>query len=417
MVVEITSGAGTAPKSFPLTKTSRSSESGSTDGDLHPSLDVAESIPYESRDLNFRAMSDSDSEELAHLVGVIEEIRFPANTRFCFPSKVGGKPAWLIPEELPEVACESCSKPMSFLLQLYAPDANCEAAFHRSLLVFSCLQCRCFLKCFRAQLPLANPFYPPEPVSRKEIPELDTDLDSKCCDTCGLLSHNGSPCRSLPEYGIEIEEVDEIDMDDDDKESDDGSESASDEMVDEELSKADGILAKSEMTIDESEMDLFNEFTETAIERDSSFRMFKRFVAEAPADHVVYYSVGASPIWITDEGQMPGPPPKCEHCGCDRHFEFQIQPQLIYHLMKRLRGFPMNAAPFEWGVVTIFTCAQNCSAGPAYKEEFVFNQLEPSEWLEFDSRKKVDFKKDKASGSPAPKVVEEAGSDDEGEWM
>lgn len=361
-------------------------------------------------------MSDSESGELAHLVGVIEDTRFPSNTRFCFPSKVGGKPAWMVPEDLPVVSCDSCKMPMTFLLQLYAPDASSDAAFHRSLLVFSCLQCRCFLKCFRSQLPLANEYYPQEPVGLKEVPEIDAELDSKCCDTCGLLKHSGSMCRSLPEYGIDIEEIDEIDMDDDEKESDDGSESDSD-MVDEEMAKAHGILAKSEMTIDESEMDVFNDFTETAIERDTAFRMFKRFVAEAPSDHVVYYSVGGSPIWITDESQMPGPAPKCEQCGENRQFEFQIQPQLIYHIMKRLRGFPMNAAPFEWGVVTIFTCARNCSQGPVYKEEFVFNQLEPAEWLQLDSRKKVDFSREKSSGSPAPKVVEETGSDDDGEWM
>ena len=360
-----------------------------------------------------------DSDDLAHLVGNIEEIRYPLNTRFLFPSKVGGKPAWLVPESLPETKCDSCKKPMTFLLQLYAPDADNVSAFHRSLMVFCCVQCRCFLKCFRSQLPLENQYYPAESISVKDAPLSDPMIDTTCCDSCGIVKHVQGVCRPLPEYGIDIEEIDEIDMRDDEEEGSDEEDSDDEDLDDEGSSQALQACPSSDMAMDESEMDLFNEFTDTATEKDPAFRMFKKFVAEAPTQHVIYYSAGGSPIWITEENQMPGAAPKCEWCNGPRQFEFQIQPQLIYHLMKRLRGFPMNAAPFELGVVPIYTFAGNFAEVPAYKEEFVYNQLEPAEWLEFNSRKKVDFTEDKRSSSKAaPRVSRSSKSDDDdGEWM
>ena len=354
-----------------------------------------------------------DGDDLAHLVGVLEEIRFPQTSRFMLPSKVGGKPAWLVPSSLPDVSCESCRNQMTFLIQLYAPDSEREHAFHRTIMVFVCLKCRCFLRCFRAQLPLHNSFYGTALISAKDVPLQDELLDKACCDSCGMAVHSATSCRPLPEYGLDIDEVDEIEIDAEEEE--DVSEEMSEDCDLDIPGSADALMVSSDMNIDSSEMDLFNEFTETQIEKDRSFRLFKRFVQEAPSNHVIFYSCGGNPLWITDTNQMSGEPPSCEHCGSPRQFEFQIQPQLIYHLMKRLRGFPMGAAPFEWGVVAVYTCKNNCSdPSSSYTEEFVFNQLEPSEWLDFGARKKVDFTQDKTNNK-AP-VVEERASDDD-EWI
>jgi hypothetical protein len=46
----------------------------------------------------------------------------------------------------------------------------------------------------------------------------------------------------------------------------------------------------------------------------------------------------------------------------------------------------------------------------------VYNQLEPSDWLEFNARKKVDFGKESKTKDKAP-MVAEADDNDEGEWM
>jgi pre-rRNA-processing protein TSR4 len=351
-------------------------------------------------------------EDLAHYVGVVEDISPPFNTRFMFPSKVGGKPAWLVPRSLPGVRCDNCDNPMTFLLQVYAPDQERADAFHRSLMVFTCLRCRCFLKCLRSQLPLANDFYDAEAASFTDIPSRDPVLDEFCCETCGMISHSDTTaCRSLPEYSLEIEEVEKVEGDLDDEE--DGSYDENGDNYEVDAGKL--LQQSSEMSFDESEVDLFNEFTETQLERDASFRRFKRFTQSAPSNHAIYYSCGGSPIWITDKHQMSDNIPHCDNCGSRRHFEFQIQPQLIYHLMRRLRGFPMDAAPFEWGVVAIYTCTENCiNMSHPYLEEFVFNQLEPSEWLEFGRRKKVDFRNGR---EPTRAPIVENMNNDADEWI
>lgn len=58
-----------------------------------------------------------------------------------FPSKVGGRPAWLSAAGLPgppELACPLCGRPMAFLLQVYAPLPGRADAFHRCLFLFCC---------------------------------------------------------------------------------------------------------------------------------------------------------------------------------------------------------------------------------------------------------------------------------------
>lgn len=50
-----------------------------------------------------------------------------------FPSKVGGRPAWLGLAELPgpgALACARCGRPLAFLLQVYAPLPGRDDAFH-----------------------------------------------------------------------------------------------------------------------------------------------------------------------------------------------------------------------------------------------------------------------------------------------
>lgn len=90
-----------------------------------------------------------------------------------FPSKVGGKPAWLNLKDIPgekDLRCEYCKEPCVFLCQIYAPYEESETAFHRTIYVFICKKPKCCksnengnLKVFRSQLPRANQFYPSEP--------------------------------------------------------------------------------------------------------------------------------------------------------------------------------------------------------------------------------------------------------------
>jgi hypothetical protein len=77
-------------------------------------------------------------------VETIEEPLMPSD----FPSKVGGKPVWLVPEYLPlseEMLCGVCQTPLSFLLQIYAP-FDIPEAYHRTIYVFCCKNGACHRK-------------------------------------------------------------------------------------------------------------------------------------------------------------------------------------------------------------------------------------------------------------------------------
>eukprot|EP00961_Rhodomonas_salina_P017418 234233-Rhodomonas_salina.1 len=121
---------------------------------------------------------ESESDDLWRL-GFVQPPEVPEalEARY-FPSKVGGRPAWLDPSRLPtadQLKCkaspygEECGKPLGFLMQIYAPvmDGPPEA-FHRSLFVFCCRDSNCASKdgsvrVLRCQLPRKNPHYSYDP--------------------------------------------------------------------------------------------------------------------------------------------------------------------------------------------------------------------------------------------------------------
>uniref|UniRef100_A0A8C6I9V9 Programmed cell death protein 2 n=1 Tax=Mus spicilegus TaxID=10103 RepID=A0A8C6I9V9_MUSSI len=115
-----------------------------------------------------------------------------------FPSKVGGRPAWLGLAELPgpgALACARCGRPLAFLLQVYAPLPGRDDAFHRSLFLFCCREppCCAGLRVFRNQLPRKNAFYSYEPPSETEA--LGTECvclqlksGAHLCRVCGCLA-------------------------------------------------------------------------------------------------------------------------------------------------------------------------------------------------------------------------------------
>eukprot|EP00899_Mesostigma_viride_P017842 jgi/Mesvir1/26059/Mv11189-RA.1 len=138
--------------------------------------------------------SESDGEGL--LLGFIQDAPECTNginflDRFHFPSKVGGAPAWLDPVHLPPKPaslCGICSKPLTFLLQVYAPVDTVESAFHRTVFLFACADGRCWQQqrqrggpaacaaAFRCQLARLNSFYSYEAPA--EDGRVDTSLSA-----------------------------------------------------------------------------------------------------------------------------------------------------------------------------------------------------------------------------------------------
>jgi len=102
-----------------------------------------------------------------------------------FPSKIGGKPVWLIPENIPKaehLLCGRCGKVLSFLLQIYAPlsGPGRDDCFHRMIYVFCCRRNSCLLYkplesmvALRAQLPRTNKYY--EEIQKNDQNEQYTD--------------------------------------------------------------------------------------------------------------------------------------------------------------------------------------------------------------------------------------------------
>uniref|UniRef100_A0A6I8N0F8 Programmed cell death 2 n=1 Tax=Ornithorhynchus anatinus TaxID=9258 RepID=A0A6I8N0F8_ORNAN len=304
-----------------------------------------------------------------------------------FPSKVGGRPAWLGEDGLPGPAalgCPRCRQPLAFLLQLYAPLPDPHHAFHRALFVFACRDPACF---FRNQLPRKNAFYPYEPPPEEAPPPgaaaaVPSQLGSGVwlCRVCGCPGpkacarcHRAHYCSRhhqtldwkmghkqacplpedldgaipdhqflFPEYEIVIE-AEEPDSDGEGEEDGDVGGEAPEAALD--------ALAKHESR------------------EDRIFQQFKAKTEREP-EQILRYGRGVDPLWISGEGipQEKDIPP-CP-CGARREFEFQVMPQLLNYLKADRLGTSL-----DWGVLAVYTCARSCSlATTHYIEEFIWKQ-------------------------------------------
>ena len=142
-------------------------------------------------------MASKVKEEHVEL-GFAEEADRHSLTCRHFPSKIGGKPAWLSLTPLPspsDIACQSCGNVMVFLLQVYAPDTDKKEAFHRTLFLFICKKPSCCVRnsnksfvIFRSQLSRENDFYSSEPpnVKQKLADEPSPEKYQDMCCVCGI---------------------------------------------------------------------------------------------------------------------------------------------------------------------------------------------------------------------------------------
>eukprot|EP00397_Hematodinium_sp_SG-2012_P060143 GEMP01077940.1.p1 GENE.GEMP01077940.1~~GEMP01077940.1.p1 ORF type:complete len:307 (+),score=61.03 GEMP01077940.1:131-1051(+) len=287
-----------------------------------------------------------------------EEDAYLLQSRF-FPSKAGGKPAWLIPRDFPsdaDLRCDSCGHSLSFLLQISASRGDDdESCFHRIVLLFVCGKCKDQVKVYRSKLPRENMFYSAE----------EPDDENDVIDPRPV----GEPSLGLPFPEFEVE------CDEDAEEEEQGTESDEEDMQ-EEIDRAyalskyraylDKVQQRPDAELDESEMNFFDEWRAKHCVQDEQFKDFQQKVKQNPR-HVLRY--GGSPLWFCKSKMLSGDEvPPCS-CGSRRSFEFQIMPQLI-SLLK---------AELEWGVVCVYSCDANCSDG-SYIEEFAYVQPEPAEW-------------------------------------
>lgn len=112
-----------------------------------------------------------------------------------FPSKVGGQPAWLSLNNLPDRAslmCSTCKTPLTFLLQIYASIPEISSAYRRSIFLFFCISGKCLsgnsFVVLRSQLPQKNPFYASEDPTFERKSSAEPSAKQLLCDVCGCLA-------------------------------------------------------------------------------------------------------------------------------------------------------------------------------------------------------------------------------------
>uniref|UniRef100_A0A6M2DPR9 Putative programmed cell death protein n=1 Tax=Xenopsylla cheopis TaxID=163159 RepID=A0A6M2DPR9_XENCH len=329
-----------------------------------------------------------------------------------FPSKVGGKPAWLSLKDLPSsesLQCDLCKEPTVFLCQVYAPIEDKDECFHRTIFTFICTNGLCCkpnsagnLKVFRSQLPRYNDFYSPDPP--EEIEGEDSTLSSipLLCFVCGSSgrfqcggchifrycskSHqiihwkkgHKALCKSfkeksintpdlhsddlltgilLREWGLDIEEEPKVKSSSANETED--LQRRLNEFKHLEESNAIGTMPN----IPETELENYSN------SEDKAFRKFSKRVS-LNSEQVLRFQRDGQPLWISEHNILEkNNVPPCEYCKGPRIFEFQIMPQLLNSI-----NVASSASSIDWGVLCVYTCKNSCDDGVAYKQEFIYKQ-------------------------------------------
>ncbi|GMH43638.1 hypothetical protein BSKO_11560 [Bryopsis sp. KO-2023] len=315
--------------------------------------------------------SDSENGD-EWLLGFLEKAPPASLLRHQFPSKVGGRPAWLDPVDLPhedQFRCLDCQGFMNFLLQIYAPVTDVDAAFHRTMFVFVSPQGSSISKpggcrAFRCQLPRENSFYsfhPPDHKSKKPppIPEGCVVNDPWRVRENETLSSPTNPAQGLtlfPEFDICIREE-------------------SQEAGSHKKALDTAVKKPTSDGIGKGDLD----FVEKMLTPEQkAFAAFESRIARDPSQCIRYrFDAEADPIWPND-AKVPSPEdiPNCPRCGAARQFEFQVLPQVVHYLGADATD---PEAP-DWGCIAVYSCSESCTSdradtgSAAYAEEFVWVQ-------------------------------------------
>ncbi|KAI8978893.1 programmed cell death protein 2 [Pilobolus umbonatus] len=383
-------------------------------------------------------VSDLDPKELSEAItldkyavqlGYAEEPEEPL-TADTFPSKSGGKPAWLNPEHLLNVerlTCGNCEEPLILLLQLYTPEDQPADAFHRTMYVFCCKNGNCVkqnwsksFKVYRSQLPQNNPYYPLSLDSDEEIEDHQNVpnkkefksprvcvicgiLGSKACSRCGNTHYcsrqhqlsDWNMCRHKEFCGKETTGADQKIVDQlrakrifDEKEIVSEPEGKGEDAVEEENQASffnennPGEKADSKALVlagDEAEED-------TTVDVDETFLKFQMKIQLYPDqvlryDRVEYDMLPREPLWVQDH-HKPESIPNCDLCKGPRTFEFQVLSTLLNYL-----GVNHIASDsLDWGSLFVYSCKNNCSLqNNHYAEEYLWKQDFSSDGIRFDA--------------------------------
>lgn len=338
-------------------------------------------------------MSDDESEEYEPqwLLGFIEDAEPTSLMRHQFPSKIGGRPAWLDPQHLPsstELTCGVSGRPLDFLLQVYAtPPAldHIPEAFHRTIFLFVSpqgdqLHKRGAVKAYRSQLPRHNDYYEPEPTacgSASSFPLQAKLLEgqSKSPEDRWQVAQTeaaaamkqpivGPPPPSMyPQMELVVEPEHRYN-DEDDTVTDAQTERLLREYREQESSQG-------ALTTDDLPPEVISALEQNSTADTRQFANFAAAVAAAPEQVLRYcFEPEAVPLWPSPDGVPSSLDiPECSLCGSPRQFEFQVLPQLLNYL-----DIDAEAADSaDWGVIAVYSCSRSCHV-EGYAEEFAWVQ-------------------------------------------
>ena len=387
-------------------------------GDDEEDEDSGEENAYSSDD-------ESEGGDLEWNIGFVEPLPSdPAERRDAiasmrrqhFPCKVGGKPAWLDPVDVPtakQLKCLYTREPLDFLMQIYAPVDDEPTAFHRSVFLFVSphggdLHRPGAVRAFRSQLPRDNAFYPDEPARvggpLQELSDAQqARYDARHDRWADRPTDVGALVRA-PKTFPERELVVEPETFDDD----DAAESASDEdgnkngsgdgdgdaplaarvpraVSDETRKPRDAKTVPAELLGKGSDVSA-RELRELEKMQDKDQVQLSRFhlrLRRSDPTQVIRYcfEAGADALWPSVTRAPPRDEktvPPCPRCFAPRAFEFQVLPQIINHLDVDSE----LASAVDFGTMAVYTCSKSCAppqtesaagedASAAYAEEIV----------------------------------------------
>lgn len=344
--------------------------------------------------------------------------------RHHFPSKLGGRPAWLDPLNLPppsQVTCQHCHQPLTFLCQLYCPLEGRDDCFHRTVFVLVCAAPGCSSQttgsvlAVRGQLPRVNSFYSQHPppagseavqqseelVAGRQLCVVCGAAGDKKCSVCRQVAYcsrkhqtadwwaghksscsdgaAGRACETylLPESELVIE----------DEPSADGGVGDEDEQQDETLEQRNKrLLSTTKQSLSGADLtELQKSAASSCAAADFHYRRFRRRIAREP-HQLIRYQRGGQPLWVSSRNQPSAADiAACVNCGANRQFEFQVMPQMLNHVWK---DTAVGEDSVDWGTLAVFTCSTSCAPPVAppcdtsqstsrhstYIEEFVWRQ-------------------------------------------
>ncbi|KRX27801.1 Programmed cell death protein 2 [Trichinella nelsoni] len=333
------------------------------------------------------------------------------------------------------VLCSGCSQPMVFLLQLYAPDSGVKHAFHRSLFVFICRQIDCWngacttgetIKVFRSQLGRENSFYNNYPLKAysdegdRAVERVRREASKRCilcglggdeiCDQCHVVHYCSKVHRqfhwsTVHERQCGGEVMDSAANDDTvqlllfhelgltiERELYREKEKTKERPLEERMDEYRDVCSRNGYGQNlEAENEQGGELSDLVKMPDKDFKRFSSRIEQNPKQarmrteqknnnffwfelfanlQVVRYERNGEPLWAGKD--VPVEIPKCELCGADRSFEFQIMP----HLLSLMDVDSVEAGGIDWATVCVYTCSASCDlTGQDYAQEYVWKQM------------------------------------------